>query len=79
MTSHTQQPKKKRSAFVVGGATILSFVALLYVVEAFDQLNGNRLDENGIRPLETDGLGEFCSRRCWMRAGRTWRPTPGRH
>jgi membrane associated rhomboid family serine protease len=50
-----RQPKK-RSAFVVGGATILSFVALLYVVEAFDQLSGHRLDENGIRPLETDGL-----------------------
>lgn len=55
MTSQTQ-PRKKRSAFVVGGATILSFVALLYVVEAFDQLSGHRLDENGIRPLETDGL-----------------------
>jgi membrane associated rhomboid family serine protease len=55
MTSQTQ-PRKKRSAFVVGGATILSFVVLLYVVEAFDQLSGHRLDENGIRPLETDGL-----------------------
>jgi membrane associated rhomboid family serine protease len=55
MTSQTQ-PRKKRSAFVVGGATILSFVALLYIVEAFDQLSGHRLDENGIRPLETDGL-----------------------
>lgn len=55
MTSQTQ-PRKKRSSFVVGGATILSFVALLYVVEAFDQVSGHRLDENGIRPLETDGL-----------------------
>jgi membrane associated rhomboid family serine protease len=54
-TNYTQQPKK-RSALVVGGATIVSFVALLYVVEAFDQLNGHRLDDNGIRPLETDGL-----------------------
>jgi membrane associated rhomboid family serine protease len=51
----TRQPKK-RSAFVVGGATILSFVALLYVVEAFDLLDGHRLEEYGIRPLETDGL-----------------------
>src|SRR5690349_9223225 len=55
MTSQTQ-PRKRRSGFVVGGATILSFVALLYIVEAFDQLSGHRLDENGIRPLETDGL-----------------------
>jgi membrane associated rhomboid family serine protease len=55
MTTQSR-PKKKRSAFVVGGATILSFVALLYVVEAFDQISGHRLDENGIRPLEADGL-----------------------
>jgi membrane associated rhomboid family serine protease len=50
-----QQPKK-RSAWVVGGATIVSFVALLYVMELFDQLSGHQLDRNGIRPLETDGL-----------------------
>lgn len=54
--SPARQPKKKRSGFVVGGTVILSFVALLYVVEAFDQVSGHRLDENGIRPLETDGL-----------------------
>jgi membrane associated rhomboid family serine protease len=55
--THTsaRQPKK-RSPMVVGGATIISFVALLYIVEAFDQLNGHRFDDNGIRPLETDGL-----------------------
>jgi membrane associated rhomboid family serine protease len=55
--THTsaRQPKK-RSPMLVGGATITSFVALLYIVEAFDQLNGHRLDDNGIRPLETDGL-----------------------
>ena len=47
---------KKRSAWVVGGATIISFVALLYVAELVDQLSGHRLDENGIRPLEADGL-----------------------
>jgi membrane associated rhomboid family serine protease len=45
---------------VVGGATILTFVALLYLVELIDQLmggnQGDRLDDNGIRPLTTDGL-----------------------
>lgn len=46
----------KRSAWVVGGATITSFVALLYVAELVDQLSGHRLDGNGIRPLEADGL-----------------------
>jgi membrane associated rhomboid family serine protease len=47
---------KKRSAWGVGGATIVSFVTLLYVVEVFDQLGDHQLDRNGIRPLETDGL-----------------------
>lgn len=51
-----QQQTRKRSRWKVGGATIISFVALLYVVELFDQLNGHRLDANGIRPLESDGL-----------------------
>jgi membrane associated rhomboid family serine protease len=41
---------------MVGGATIVSFVALLYLTELFDQLSGHRLDANGIRPLETNGL-----------------------
>ncbi|MBO0865297.1 MAG: rhomboid family intramembrane serine protease [Mycobacterium sp.] len=50
-----QQPKK-RSTFAVGVATIVSFVALLYVMELVDQLSGHQLDRNGIRPLETDGL-----------------------
>lgn len=49
-------PQKKRPTWVVGGLTIVSFVALLYVIELFDSLSGHRLDENGIRPLDTDGL-----------------------
>ena len=47
---------EKRSAAKVGGATILTFVALLYLIELIDQLAGGRLDRNGIRPLEADGL-----------------------
>lgn len=47
---------KKRPAWIVGGLTIISFVALLYVIELFDALTGHQLDQNGIRPLETDGL-----------------------
>lgn len=46
----------KRPAWVVGGTTILTFVALLYLIELVDQLTGHSLDENGIRPLEADGL-----------------------
>ena len=49
-------PEKKRPAWVVGGVTIVSFVVLLYVIEIFDSLSGHHLDNNGIRPLETDGL-----------------------
>ncbi len=47
---------KKPPTWQVGGATILTFVALLYLIELADQLSGHRLDRNGIRPLETDGL-----------------------
>jgi membrane associated rhomboid family serine protease len=50
------QPSPKRSAAKVGGATMLTFVALLYLIELADQLSGGRLDRNGIRPLETEGL-----------------------
>lgn len=47
---------KKRPAWLVGGLTVLSFVVLLWVIELFDSLSNHRLDDNGIRPLETDGL-----------------------
>jgi membrane associated rhomboid family serine protease len=50
-----RQPRK-RSSFLVGGATIASFVALLYLVEFFDQIDGHHLDDYGIRPMEADGL-----------------------
>src|SRR6185312_7972875 len=42
--------------WVIGGVTILAFVALLYVIELFNHMSGDRLEDNGIRPLETDGL-----------------------
>jgi membrane associated rhomboid family serine protease len=47
---------RKRPTWVAGGITILGFVALLYLVEAFDSVTGHRLDINGIRPLQADGL-----------------------
>ncbi len=46
----------KPPTWKVGGATIVSFIALLYLIELVDQLSGNRLDGNGIRPLQADGL-----------------------
>lgn len=49
------QPQK-RPSWVVGGAAILTFVALLYLVELVDELTRHSLDANGIRPLEADGL-----------------------
>jgi membrane associated rhomboid family serine protease len=54
--SATPPKPKKPAAWKVGGATIVSFVVLLYVIELFDQLSGHSLERNGIRPLETDGL-----------------------
>lgn len=54
---HSTKPApSKRPAWAVGGITILSFVALLYVIELIDSLSRHQLDNNGIRPLETDGL-----------------------
>jgi len=47
---------KKRPVWMVGGITVVTFVALLYIIEVFDQLGGGRLDRHGIRPLEADGL-----------------------
>src|SRR5258705_7922695 len=51
-----QSEPKKRPGWMVGGVTIVTFVALFYVIELFDSLSNHRLDDNGIRPLETDGL-----------------------
>ena len=48
--------EKKTPAWKVGGITIVSFVALLYVIEAVDTVMSGRLDQDGIRPLESEGL-----------------------
>lgn len=48
--------RPKRAPWVVGGATVVTFVALLYLIELIDQLTRHSLDANGIRPLEADGL-----------------------
>jgi membrane associated rhomboid family serine protease len=48
--------QSKRPAWMVGGATILTFVSLLYLIELIDELTRHSLDANGIRPLEADGL-----------------------
>ncbi|SPM35664.1 Membrane associated serine protease, rhomboid family [Mycobacterium rhizamassiliense] len=53
---HTPATQPTRPSWAVGGATILTFVALLYLVELIDQLTRHSLDANGIRPLEADGL-----------------------
>ncbi|MBX5486258.1 hypothetical protein MHAS_02664 [Mycolicibacterium hassiacum DSM 44199] len=49
-------PKRKRPTWLVGGLTVVGFVALLYAIELWDAMSGHRLDDNGIRPLDTDGL-----------------------
>jgi membrane associated rhomboid family serine protease len=56
VTGPVKPQPKKRPAWVTGGITILTFVAILYIVEALNQVSGDRLDNNGIKPLETDGL-----------------------
>lgn len=55
--SGTPAPEpKKQPTWIIGGLTILSFVALLYLIETVDALSGHELDDNGIRPMEADGL-----------------------
>lgn len=46
----------KTPRWAVGATTVVAFVALLYLIELWDSLTNHRLDHNGIRPLETDGL-----------------------
>ena len=55
MTGRLPETSTKWPGWKVGGATILTFVALLYLIEIIDQLSGHALDRNGIRPLESDG------------------------
>jgi membrane associated rhomboid family serine protease len=55
MSMPTSAPKKP-ATWKVAGVTIIAFVALLYVIEFIDQLSNNRLDDDGIRPLQVDGL-----------------------
>lgn len=52
----TVPEQKKRPAWLVGGVTVVTFVALLYVIEVIDVLTRHRLDQEGIRPLQIDGL-----------------------
>jgi membrane associated rhomboid family serine protease len=51
----TTEPKKP-APWKVGGAAILSFVALLYLIEAWDALHHQELNGDGILPRERDGL-----------------------
>jgi membrane associated rhomboid family serine protease len=54
---YTPAPQKKeRPAWIIGGATIVSFVALLYVIEAWDAVNHQELNADGIWPRQADGL-----------------------
>ena len=54
----TGTPREQALAFTPTSVSLLlvSFVVLLYVIELFDSLSGHHLDDNGIRPLEADGL-----------------------
>jgi membrane associated rhomboid family serine protease len=49
--------EKKPAAWKAGGATVVAFVALLYVIEAVDQVMfRGALDQDGIQPLTEHGL-----------------------
>jgi membrane associated rhomboid family serine protease len=48
--------EKNRPTWMVGGITIVAFVALLYAIEAWDALHGQDLNGDGIWPRQEDGL-----------------------
>ncbi|MDH6245160.1 rhomboid family intramembrane serine protease [Mycobacterium sp. OTB74] len=54
--SKTTSRPKPPATWKVGAVTILTFVALLYVIEAWDAVHQQELNADGIRPLEADGL-----------------------
>ena len=54
--SPTSSKPKPPATWKVGGVTIVSFVALLWLIEGWDALHQQRLNQDGIRPLESDGL-----------------------
>jgi hypothetical protein len=66
----TQEPQQ-RPAWVVGGLTIVSFVALLYVMEIIDTVLGHRLTRTVSARCRPTGCGESCGRHCCTAAGRT--------
>jgi membrane associated rhomboid family serine protease len=49
-------PRQETSAPVRALTVIGLFVAVLYVIELVDQVQNNRLDQEGVQPHETDGL-----------------------
>lgn len=53
-TSEARRDRKPE--WQTGGVIVIVFIGLLYLIEALDQVGGHRLDRNGIRPLEIDGL-----------------------
>ena len=62
---------KKRPTWVVGGATILTFVALLYLVELIDQLTRHRWTPTASGRWKPTACGASSSRRSCTPAGRT--------
>src|SRR5690349_19341501 len=54
--SPTPSKPKPLATWKVGGVTIVSFVALLWLIEGWDALHHQELNQDGIRPLESDGL-----------------------
>ena len=56
LTDARTSPTEKTPRWVTAGWMIGGFVALLYVIEFIDSLMNNRLDADGVRPREADGL-----------------------
>lgn len=56
VTPFPSPQSRERSRWVTAAAWSGGFVALLWIIEAIDVLSGNQLDDDGVRPLSSDGL-----------------------
>ena len=56
VTSERGSPSRTDSPVVRGMIVVAAMAALMWVVEAADQIAGGRLDRNGIEPRDLDGL-----------------------
>lgn len=54
--SLTERPPRTKPSWLSAALVITAFIALLWVIEFYDQSSTARLDDEGVQPRETEGL-----------------------